>query len=65
VRKDMNMQYSWKPALKKLDREGFIRQDKASLPVYAVSAKELEKTCYSLLEKDIKIFTKVKEDSPI
>lgn len=63
VRKDMNMKYSWKPALKKLDMKGSIMQDKASFSVYGVSAKELEKICYSLLDKDIKVFTKCVEDS--
>lgn len=56
VRKDMNMKYSWKPALESLNKKGKIKSDKSLFSVFGVSASDLEKVCYDLLDKNIKIF---------
>jgi len=62
VRKDQEIDYTWKPAVDLLIKRGLVRGLNLDFPAPAVFAKDLQRVCYELLDKDPKIFLIKKEN---
>ena len=56
VRNNQNMEYEWRPAIDLLTKRGMIKGLNLDFKVNAVFASDLQKICYSLLDKNLEVF---------